>query len=245
MARYGLTAGDLTNLVPRRKRETGLVAYKLTELQRLARRKRLGEGEAALTAPRLRAACAAAGVDGTGPPAALRRRLHEALDPYASQSRWVRVLPDEVTPSIVDVPWASRVTKRQALELHADGAAGARGARGARVTVAEDDLTFLVPHEKRNPYYGYGAPMLLYEKVDLLRVLSHKRARGAKVLGLGAVRAVCAALGVPTAAAGHGAALVGGQWRGGAAELTKQQMLRRARVAIDPRGRITRARQRA
>ena len=111
------------------------------------------------------------------------------------------------------------------------------------MAIAEDDLTFLAPVERRNPHYRYAARMLLYAKSDLVRILARKRATGRKMLSKHNVQALCKALGVPTATAGHGAKLDHGKWCG-SSEISKQQMLVRARLSIDPRGRITHQRNR-
>ena len=99
-----------------------------------------------------------------------------------------------------------------------------------RWALSADDLAFLTPTEQRNPRFTYGARQLSYDEADLRRVLARKRATGTAMLGRRALRALCAALGVPTATA--------------CGAIAKQQMLIRARLALDPRGHITRRRQR-
>ena len=234
--KYALTDGDLANLVPRlRPRYTTqhitnapLVAYGLTDVLRVARRKHLGEGVVKLTASRLREACGAVNIESAGTVPQLKLRLHQVIDPFSSPSTLAeQQVHMEIAPSD-HYPWT--IDKTSALTT-----------RTSQTSITDADLTFLSPCESRNRHHKYAARILWYQPADLRRICARKHTSGAKIIGKRALRALCTALGVPTCTTGNGAKLVNGKWCG-ETTITKRQMLIRARLAIDPNGRITRRR---
>ena len=243
---FRLTDGELLNLVPKLvfhyvpvtftnslgQRAMEVKRYDYTQVLRVARAKHLGQGTVKLTPKKLRDACTALDLP-TGSVPQMKLRLHEAVDLYGSpetaEEREEYWYATSVYPGMEAIEHFGNVvgvTKTEAL---------------GHPSITEDDFTFLAAHESRNPRYAYAARMLLYQQRDLRRVVARKRLGGKTVIRKRALKALCDALGVPTATNGHSATLVDGKWSGSSA-ITKQQMMIRARLAIDPNGRITRRR---
>jgi len=233
---FHLTDGDLVNLVPRLKNyrhQSGgkgkMQMYNITDIQRVARRKHLGEGAVKLTHATLRQACNAIGVDADGSMPKMKLRVHEAIDVYGQAvndaCQWLN--PRQLGGVIdYDTCYGGVVVKSVAV-----GLAPPPSLSVAQEKIVGDDLTFFAPIEKRNNRYKYGARALLYKLKHLRQIFTRKVNSGAKVLNKRQLRALCSVLKVPTKTA------LG-------TSITKRQMLVRARLAIDPNGRITRNRKR-
>ena len=233
---FHLTDCDLINLVPRLKaychqsgRKMVMQMYNITDIQRVARRKHLGEGAVKLTHATLRQACNAIGVDADGSVSKMKLRVHEAIDVYGQAvndaCQW---LESRQRGGVLDYDtcYGGWIVKSVAV-----GLAPPPSLSVAHEKIVEDDLTFFAPIEKRNRLYKYGARVLCYRLKHLRQIFTHKVNSRAKVLNKRQLRALCSVLKVPTKTA------LG-------TSITKRQMLVRARLAIDPNGRITRNRER-
>ena len=236
---FRLTDGDLLNLVPKHSmlcHNENLGPYPLlrpvkrydyTHVLRVARAKHLGTVK--LTAKKLRDACTTLDLP-TGSVPQMKLRLHEAVDLYGSpetaeeREEYTAAVHNGIVHGITD--GVEAYTKSEAL---------------SHPRITDDDLTFLPAIEKRNPHYAYAARMQLYRSCDMHRIVARKVHSSKTVIRKSTLKALCDALGVPTATNGHGATLVDGKWSDSSA-ITKQQMMIRARLAIDPNGRITRRR---
>jgi hypothetical protein len=184
MQMFALTAGDLTNLVPRLRlsrynMQLFMRCFDWTEVLRVARRKHV-DGAVKLTKAHLRTACDAVGVDSNGPASALKLRLHEAVDPYGSPWTDTERDADRLGGQQAFSDWTSTLLKTETL-------------------LPPIDLTFLPPQDKLNPRFKYADRLLLYTRWAVEHIRVRKSTSGARMLGKRATRKLCAALGLPQA----------------------------------------------